>query len=441
MAPIPKTLPQRTVDDLPIVTPPSVLPHAALGSHIAAAASAVAARTQAPIELVVQHLLTLAAVAAQRRITVRLPTGAHRPVSCYFATVVEADAPCAAVGRLVGAHARPWYVPPAKGAPPVVFRFETNISSDENDEPNEVDAPFFRVEKVRQSTGEDGGPPFLFANHPFEVVPPGAKRIAEAARLCRLWDGEGAAEAGAFSLHLVATPRAGRAFLGDAGLMECGLLGRMLTSYPPSQIGARAWTLADDDAPPPAFAALQLRLNECHARTENRVIGFSEPAKHAYMAFTHELETAQAPGGAFAAIRPLAGHLAEHAARLAVLIALTENPELEKLSDTHFARGAAFARFYASEALRLLDVRDVSDDRLLELQMWLRRRATEDVTLRDICHAGPRSVRNVDDAFKVMRRLEKIGFVRPSAAGEDTVRRTRQPYRWYVSAETATDVA
>src|SRR5688572_26943399 len=91
MAPIPKLIPPHPPGRSsrpPVAVPAADFPLDSLGPHLAAAVVAAAARTQAPLELAAHHLLTLAAMPAQRLISVRLPTGPVQPVSCYFLTII-----------------------------------------------------------------------------------------------------------------------------------------------------------------------------------------------------------------------------------------------------------------------------------------------------------------------------------------------------------------
>ncbi|MGE4064946.1 MAG: DUF3987 domain-containing protein [Rhodospirillaceae bacterium] len=430
------------------------------------AAGVLAARTQAPIELAAQHLLVRAAIAAQSRIAVRLPTGAKRPVSCYFATFAEEGAPACALAHLVIAGL------PGRGEERVMIRpgRDIRIKIDPDipyDQPPNCHiktlptyAPLKKQAQRKVAAGRvDGG---LFAGHPDDVVEPGPQRRAEAARLCRRWDGHDppppadedtaprwraetkpAPLSPPLSIHLVAAPRAGRAFLGDPDLADGGLLARFLTVLPHAHESPRVWQQAEDDAPPPAFAALQALWDKVRGEesAERRIVGFSEPAKRAWLAFANEMETELAPGGAFAAIRPLAGRLAEHAARLAAVIAFSEDPARDVLDAPELERGIALARFYASEALRAAG--RASDDIVGELQEWLeQKRWNQSVTLRDICRFGPSAVRNVDIAYKTIRKLERLGIVHPrnDVTKGDEPRRARALYEWYVG-ETSQDVA
>lgn len=468
VAPIPKPAPSPSPVQTPPASPPSPPPDTAtaaalapniplhlLGPLLSAAAAAVADRTQAPVELAAHHMLTLAAMAAQRLVSLRLPTGQQRPVSCYFMTVVGAGERRGAAEKLMLDPVRLWEQSFAEEFPMrVLAHVEEGVLSGAR-QPQPVphlhlffDPPrsgvFDRYGRFTRASG-------LFARHPHDLVQPVHRRRQEAASLCALWDGKviapahrSASASAVFprlSLHLVATPRASSAFLGDGDLADSGLLSRMLCLKPASRIGERVWTARDTDDPPLAFTAALTYLCALYAQpvtAATRVLGFSHGAVKAWLAFAQEMEQAMAPTGDFALLRPIAGRLPEHAARLAAVLALMEDCALEELSAAHIENGIVLARFYAREALRLADLAPAplsENEKEDLLKDWLEhRRAGEEVTLRDVCRLAPAPLRDADTAYKLMRRMERLGIVQPRGAyhGATAPRRTRTSYQWRV---------
>lgn len=438
MAPLPKSASSRAVE---IGCSQSArVPTREL--HISPAAIAISTRTQAPVELVTHHLLTLAAMAAQRLVSVRLPTGDLRPVSCFFATFADATERRAAVEKMVLDPMRQWAHAFARSRPCITERDVKLFLNPPRADPRDRYAGYMP-------------PSGMFARHPHELIQPRHCRREEAVSLCALWDGQmyaplmGAPRHMRLSIHLVATPREGRAFLTDAALADSGFLGRLLCVQPASRIGARTWAAEEADTPPPEFTALFERLATLYAQAptmDTRVVTFSPEAAAAWLAFAQEVEHAMADGGAFAAIRPFAVHMPEHAARLAVITALLENPALEELSLAALESGIALARFYADESLRLYTLAPppVSEaERIDLLRDWLQRSsAAKEVSLRDICRRGPPAVRDADVAFNVMRRLERLGVVQPATAtSQGAPRRVGGRYEWRVVHEVSQSVA
>jgi hypothetical protein len=189
-------------------------------------------------------------------------------------------------------------------------------------------------------------------------------------------------------------------------------------------------------------------LFERPAKADSRLICFSKDAAAAWLSFARETEKAIAPGGELASIPAFASYLAEHAARLAAILAFMDDCALEHIGALHLQQGIALARFYAEERLCLqrstapgLTEREKEEI----LRDWLQRTKTEkDVTLRDICRSGPKATRDVDTAYKLMRRMERLGVVQPANAtfqGAATPRRQRAQHVWRVEKEAGQDVA
>lgn len=484
MAPNPKP-PSPTAASAPLARP--AFPLDSLGAALAAAASAVADRTQAPPELIAHHLLTLAAMPAQRLVSVRLPTGLVQPVSSYFLTLVGSGEGRSAAQRMCLDPVRAWdrrfaagaAMVDEKGRPlekhSVVIDLRAPDSGIPETEKNVLRFGFFAPAKngapapsshavevghvflspVRSTTADRydryarfGRRSGLFAGVAAELLTPSSARRNEADSLSALWDGgglvkenegdEGVALAPRLSVHLVATPGEGLALLRAPDVAASGLLGRVLTVQPASRIGARAFT-AHDGTPPAALQALHTRLTDLYAREatdDSRVLSLDDAAQAIWFAFAAQAEAAMASGGAYEGIRPLAGHLAEHAVRLAAIIALIEDDALTALTPAMLTRGIALARFYAEEALRLLDVRvrpSAETNRLATLQDWLARNyAGGEVSLRDIYRLGPSALRTPAEAQRAMREMELIGFA--TRAPRETAPRANAGARWSIAA-------
>lgn len=424
------------------------LPH--LPASIAAAITAVAARTQTPAALVAHHVLTLAAMAAQRLVDVRLPTGQQRPVSCFFVTAADAAERRDAAVALTLTAARAW---------------EAEFDEAQRAAARAIHGPLATIGMARLSlfldpkasgaadryqnfTRASG----LFAKHPDDVLRAGPSRHREAASLGRLWDGAVIARARIahklsppapprLSLHLVGSPREIRGLFSDARLRDSGWPARLLLCRPASSIGARAWSAAEDESPPPEFKAVLASLAALYTApvpAMRRVLALSPPAAAAWFAFAREVESKMGEGGAFASIRASAGLLPEHAARLAAVFAVIEDADVSEISEAALARGLGLARFYAAEAVRMFDFAPpkVSDAEKEEaLKAWLARRPGETLRLREICKLAPSAIRTAGTAYILMRNLERAGVVEPAndaTKGSEKGRLPRAKYQWRV---------
>jgi hypothetical protein len=439
MASLPKPAlsPTAAAACAPFAPPPDAalpaFPTTALGPLISAAAASAAARTQAPVVLAAHHLLTLAAMAAQRLISLRLPTGALRPVSCYVATLCGTGEGRGALSKAV---VDPMRDTGGAGARRLGLFVEPRAPSASD-----------RYRAVRYQSA-------LFAERGAAVFAAGRARYAEAASLAGLWDGR--VETGSvltkpfhprLSLHLAVTPRDAQAMLSDPDLAEGGLLGRLLVAAPASTIGRRDWQAVIADEPSAEIGAFHARMKALCAQdptADTRTIAFTAAAASQWRAFAQEVEIGMRDEGAFAPIRLLAGHLAEHAARLAAVIAFTEDEALAEVDEAALARGITLARFYAGEALRLSHLTPVVEtpaEITEQLQIWLERtHADRTVTLREVCRSGPPCIRDADLAYRHMRRLERLGVVRQKALMPETSGKPRQigvSYAWHVGLHAA----
>ena len=392
--------------------PTPTFPISAFGPLFSAAVAAAAARSQAAPELVAHHLLTLAAMAAQRLIAVRLPTGVVQPVSVYLLTLAASGEGRSAAEEVCLGPVRGWQQRFLKGAhqgDDVFRRTGTPVG-------------MRRINRYATLRTRGG----LFAPVAADLLSAGLPRRAEAESLSALWDGalnaRVAAAAPRLSVHLVTSPGEGLALLRAPEALESGLSSRILALRPASRIGARDFR-EGDRAPPSALQALHERLTELYdgpATSHTHIVTLDDDARRLWRAFAQEAEIARGPGGAYAAIRPLAGRLAEHAARLAAVVALVEDEAraaLTALTAPQLARGIDLARFYAEEALRLSDLRvpRAGEDGLLAaLQSWLvRGYAGQEVSLREIYSRGPVDLRSAAVALRAMRQLELLGAAEP----------------------------
>lgn len=453
MAPIP------TPTDAPAAS--SAFPIAALGPLLSSSAAAVAAQTQAPVDLAAQHILTLAAMAAQRLIGLRLPTGAQRPVSCFFASLVGTGEGRGAVEKTIVDTVRLWERGFEDAFPMrVVAHIDEGVDTGvARPAPLQYLNLFYNP---REPQAEDRYRSYvrqagLFARHPHDLLQPGRPRREEAMSLCAIWNGKVLQRAAGLmlfprlSLHLVTAPRTARVLLDDPELAESGVLGRLLVAAPASRIGARIYTLADSDEPPPAFTALLGALGalyERHSSAEFRVVLFSKPAAEMWLAYVREVEAAMAPGAAFASIRAFAGYVPEHAARLAAVIAFMQDCALEEIGEAHLAAGIALARYYTDVRLILRRLAPVTLGEAEKEELfkdWLGQRPKgERLRLRDVCRIGPPQLRDADTAYKLMRRMERLGIVQPTSAELAGAARPRRPnvrYAWKVQSDDQAEVS
>ena len=271
------------------------------------------------------------------------------------------------------------------------------------------------------------------------AMSPDAKR-SSAGALNRIWDGEPlerirASEAPVIlfgrrlTVFLQAQPEVASEFLTDPVLVDNGLLTRFLVTRPDTMMGRRRMC----DPTPLQECAIatfnETTLNRLRrplpcAKTggglEPAPIEMSEAALRLWRAFADDIELSLLPSGAFHEVGGFANKLAEHAARLAAVLAVFDDPNANEINGGHMARALAIARFFGAEALRLHDAAHVSQE-LMQAQrllQWLLRSWSEPlVTIRVVQRSGPNFIRDRARALRLMAVLERHGWVKRIANG------------------------
>ena len=230
------------------------------------------------------------------------------------------------------------------------------------------------------------------------------------------------------SMHLMVQPNVAGLLFGDQMLAGQGLLGRILAAHSISTKGSRPYKQKDVNAEP-AYRAYVARMTSLLQREmplregsmqelAPRALPPSDAAKVTWIAFHDHVEAQQRPGGPLAAISSLASKAAEHALRLAGVLALIRDTDTQLVTDDDMRNGIMLADFYLSEANRLreesaVDQETRTAERVLE---WARKRGGRFAT-ETLYQSGPGEVRNKADADKVLRTLEQHGLARQLPAG------------------------
>ena len=121
----------------------------------------------------------------------------------------------------------------------------------------------------------------------------------------------------------------------------------------------------------------------------------SAGATNVWRTFADHVEGKIGPGGALEPIIGFANKSPEHAARLAAVLTLVEDPAATEIAQECMARGIVLAQHYMSEALRLFQGAKVDRDLRLAIQLldWLVSWGDPNVSLPDIYQFGPNAIR------------------------------------------------
>jgi hypothetical protein len=256
-------------------------------------------------------------------------------------------------------------------------------------------------------------------------------RVRSAARLSSLWDGEPIDRVRSgdgvsvivgkrLSLHLMAQPVIAAAFLSDEGLRDQGLLSRILISAPAGTAGTRLFRT-------PRGRALRCienfgrRIRELLAATPAtngdrlRSVMIEGVARELFINFHDAVEVELALGGKLAAIKGFGAKVAEHAARIAAVIALFTDETCASVAAESMAAGIDLANFYAGEALRLSEDARISESlrRAEKLRDWLAERGKGTVHAAEVYQFGPGDLRTRADAIAAINILVDHGNLLP----------------------------
>ena len=157
-------------------------------------------------------------------------------------------------------------------------------------------------------------------------------------------------------------------------------------------------------------------------------------ARAAWIAYADHIEGNIGPGGPLEPIRGLANKLPEHAARLAGILMLVDDPTAPEIDGAHMAFGIELAEHYGAEALRLFAAGRVGDDLRLAQRLldWLQTGLQEPlVSLPDIYQRGPNAIRDAGTARRLANLLAEHGWLVPVEGGA-TVAGVRRLDVWQI---------
>ena len=448
--------------------PAETFPVNALGPFLAEAASAIAAKVQVPIEIAAQSVLAASALAVQAHADVRLPYGQTRPTSLDFVTIAasgdrksSADNEALRPVRHREKALREEFDAAMKDYRIDVAAWNATKKKIESDGKLDHDARRLKLAVLGEEPAKPMSPVLttgdatvdgLTKNWPAMNGALGLftaeggqftgghgmtdeNRLRTAAMLSELWDGKPIMRVRAMdgisilsgrrlSVHLMVQPDAAASFLANDTLRDQGLLSRGLVAAPASIAGSRLYRAPrhEDEQTIKRYGARLLSILETPPRTigvkpnelDPRVLGISEDAEVVWVAFFDHVERQCAPTGELAVIRDFAAKTAEHAARLAAVIAVVERPDATEVDPEAMRCGVGLADWYLTEALRLARS-SRTDPRLLKAKTlldWLHERADAEIGFREIVQYGPNAVRTKAAAEDATTILVSHGWLR-----------------------------
>jgi hypothetical protein len=252
------------------------------------------------------------------------------------------------------------------------------------------------------------------------------------------------------SVFLQAQPDVAQVFLQDPVLRDIGLLARFLVTQPDTMMGSRKFRdlalghkLSVGTYGAKMLALLRRNLPYEDDGKGNAGDALDPPAlvmtgktRAEWIRFSDHVEQMLGPCRELSEISGFANKLAEHAARIAGVLQVFDDPDVEELSLDHLVAGIKIAEFFASETLRLhsasrvgLEIRDAEI-----LRRWLMNHWQEPyITVRVIQRVGPGSMREKSRIERLLNVLEAHNWVArmPGATVEGKQTRTA----WAISGK------
>lgn len=229
------------------------------------------------------------------------------------------------------------------------------------------------------------------------------------------------------SLHLMVQPSIAPQLLGDCQADGTGLLSRLLVAAPPSRPGTRLYR-----EPRPECAVAIKCFSKVIGKLLERpwphhpddpqqltpkALEMTRQAKQDWVVFHDQCQEAIRPEGEWSIIRPWGEKAPEHAARIAGVLALIDDPDCQAVEMLAMTRAIQLAQFYGNEMARLagmkmLDPKAVQAEKLLQ---WLARKDMAVFALQQAYQSGP--IRVAKEARDACDMLIEHGYLAPVPDG------------------------
>lgn len=458
--------------------PPEPYPVDALGPLLSLAAYAIAKKVQVPDAIAAQSVLSVASLACQALADVALPYGQRRPLSLFFQTVGGSGERKTSADKEAG-----WPIHMHEKKLRAVFEkeleewkikhcawsgqrkaIETEKGLTLGDRElklielgKEPERPLYPILTAPEPTIE--GLIKLWPDAPASLGIFSAEgggfigghgmsqdnRLKTAAGLSEFWDGNGARRLRAgdgltilqgrrLAMHLMVQPDAAALFFNDPVLRSQGLLSRILIAFPDSLAGTRLYRESDlsDDLTIKAYGARILSILERpwpmvdgkRNELELPALGMTGGTQAVWKKFFNAVESRQGKDGQFAHICDFASKAAEHAARIAGVLTLVEDPDALEIDATAAENACVLIDWYLKENLRIRSRGYVSPAKTnaAKLLDWIKQRGNVPLQIRTIMQMGPSPLRQKEQASEAVNILIDHGWIEELSSKPRTIR-------------------
>ena len=281
-------------------------------------------------------------------------------------------------------------------------------------------------------------------------------QLKTATGLSKLWDGDPITRTRGgdgnmllygrrLSVHLMIQPEISNALFGNQMLIGQGLMSRCLVCYPTSNIGNRPYKETDLSGTPEMsryFGRMMSLLETPLPLAENsqnqlspRQLPLDPAAKNTWIGFHDHIEKLCRDGEPLHPIKGFAAKAAEHAARLAGMLALVDDLHISTIQPRHIEAGIELAQFYLGEALRLFNSAAENPDLVLaeKLIIWAKDKSHPLISLPLVYQSGPNGIRDKATAKRIIKILADHDRLIPFEGGAEVAGKYRREV-WAVNA-------
>jgi putative DNA primase/helicase len=427
-------------------TTPDAFPFHALGPIMGNAARAIAQDVQAPDSLAGGSVLAAASLAVQPLANVILPHGQRSPLSVFVITGAGSGDRKSAVDGVACKEIEEVRKNQARDYLNLVKRYDADMGARNKKDPeppkpmpqslttgNATIEGLSRLLKNQSSVGifsAEGGE--MLGGHSLRDD----KRSSGLAFYLKGWSGESldSLRGGEgltvllgrrMAMHVLVQPVLLGALLGDPLAQGQGLLARCLIAQPDTLAGTREYQHVDPDKNPAVVAynrAIKSLLETSPTLWEGgdgyelkpQDLHLTDEARALWIAFYNEIERQQGNGSELEGARPFASKAAEHAARIAGIITLVEEPMASAVPGYAMDAAIELTGFYLTEHLRLTGAgrQERVDGRLRALLAWIQSAGTL-VPKKDVLQKSPRSLGRTAAALNpLLEELTRRGYIR-----------------------------
>lgn len=427
-------------------TAPEAFPFHALGSIMGEAARAIAQDVQAPDSLAGGSVLAAASLAVQSLANVMLPHGQRSPLSVFVITGAGSGDRKSAVDAVACKEVEEVRKQQARDFSRQMARYDADMGEKSRGDPeppkptpkslttsNATIEGICRLLKHQSSVGifsAEGGE--MLGGHSLRDD----KRSSGLAFYLKGWSGESLDSLRGgdgltvllnrrMAMHVLVQPVLLGALLGDPLAQGQGLLARCLIAQPDTLAGQRLYRDVNPHENPAVMAysaAIKALLETAPALWEDgdgyelkpKDLYLDDDAKALWVAFFNEIERQQGNGRELDGARPFASKAAEHAARIAGIITLVQDPHATQIEGLAMDAAIELTGFYLTEHLRLTGAgrQERIDGRLRTLLAWLQSAGTL-VSKKDVLQKSPRPLgRNAAGLNPLLHDLVRRGYIR-----------------------------